>query len=176
MSENLFIGEKIAELRKKLKMTQDEFGDRIGVSRQAVASWERGISMPKSDRILDICRTFEISSDYFYGYGINEETAATKASGAVSDEAVSVHSDRVRHDHYKLKVTAFILGWVISLLSIALIVIYNLYDKSGIYNKEPAFIMFLRDIYNFLIIIAICLTLLMIFITVKIIRRKIKAK
>ena len=172
MSENPFVGEKIAELRKKLKMTQDEFGDRIGVSRQAVASWEQGISMPKSDRILDICRTFEISSDYFYGYGINEETAATKASGAVSDEAVSVHSDRVRHDHYKLKVTAFILGWVISLLSIALIVIYSAYGKHSFH----AFFIFIRDTYVAIMIIAICLTLLMTYITVKFILRKIKMK
>ena len=35
------LGEKIAQLRREKKLTQQEFADRMSVSRQAVSNWER---------------------------------------------------------------------------------------------------------------------------------------
>ena len=75
MSDSLSLGKKISELRKKFGLTQDEFGQKIEVSRQSVANWEKNISAPKSDKILDICRAYDISPNYFY----NTEIAATVA-------------------------------------------------------------------------------------------------
>ncbi len=38
------IGEQIAALRKSKGLTQNELGERLGVSFQAVSKWERGVS------------------------------------------------------------------------------------------------------------------------------------
>ena len=38
------VGEQIAALRKAKGITQNELGERIGVSFQAVSKWERGVS------------------------------------------------------------------------------------------------------------------------------------
>ena len=40
------IGEKIAELRKERKMTQEDLAGLIGVSSQTVSKWETGVTMP----------------------------------------------------------------------------------------------------------------------------------
>lgn len=40
------VGEKIAEGRKKLGLSQAEFAKRICISPQAVGKWERGESLP----------------------------------------------------------------------------------------------------------------------------------
>jgi len=40
------IGKKIASLRKQRDMTQMDLADKLGVTYQAVSSWERGNSMP----------------------------------------------------------------------------------------------------------------------------------
>ena len=38
------ISEKIAELRKKCGLTQEQLGERLGISGQAVSKWEKGVS------------------------------------------------------------------------------------------------------------------------------------
>lgn len=59
------IGEYIALKRKKLKLTQDELGEKLGVTGKAVSKWERGISVPDIDNVRNLasvlmCRTDNI--------------------------------------------------------------------------------------------------------------------
>lgn len=44
MSQTL--GQRIAELRKKEGLTQEELAEKLGVSPQAVSKWENDISCP----------------------------------------------------------------------------------------------------------------------------------
>lgn len=55
----------IYNLRKANKLTQKEFGDRIGVSNRAVSKWENGISMPSTETFLSICNAFGVAADDF---------------------------------------------------------------------------------------------------------------
>lgn len=41
----LLIGSRIQEYRKKAGLNQEEFAEKMGVSRQAVSKWERGGSL-----------------------------------------------------------------------------------------------------------------------------------
>ena len=66
MPERKSIGERISELRKELKIQQDEFADRIGVSRQALSLWETGKQIPRADTIAEICVKFNVDAHYFY--------------------------------------------------------------------------------------------------------------
>ena len=54
-------GELIHRCRKNLGYTQDEFGDKLGVSAQAVSKWERGLSLPDVTLINKIAVTLKIS-------------------------------------------------------------------------------------------------------------------
>lgn len=57
------IGEKIQFLRKENKLSQEEFAERLGVSRQAISKWELGDSIPDVDKIKLISKLFNISTD-----------------------------------------------------------------------------------------------------------------
>ena len=46
------LGEKIADLRKKRGLSQEELAITLGVSRQAVSKWELGDAMPDTDKII----------------------------------------------------------------------------------------------------------------------------
>ncbi len=48
------IGEQIRELRKKQGLTQASFAERLFVTPQAVSQWERGITIPDTDKLVDI--------------------------------------------------------------------------------------------------------------------------
>lgn len=52
---------RIKELRNELKMTQEAFGDRIGLKRNSIAQIELGTRAPSNQVILSICREFGVS-------------------------------------------------------------------------------------------------------------------
>lgn len=55
--------EKIIILRKIKGITQDEFANAVGVSRQAVYKWECGQSYPEALKLIEIKALFGISID-----------------------------------------------------------------------------------------------------------------
>ena len=57
------IGKKISALRKKHDMTQVDLADKLGVTYQAVSSWERGNSMPDIAKLSDISQVLAVSID-----------------------------------------------------------------------------------------------------------------
>lgn len=59
---------RIKQLRKDLKMTQDNFARQIGLSRNFIAQVEAGTKNPSDRTISDICRIFDINEDWIrYG-------------------------------------------------------------------------------------------------------------
>lgn len=57
------VAELIKETRTNSNMTQEEYGAKLGVSRQTVSSWENGRSMPDLQMLIDICNMYHISLD-----------------------------------------------------------------------------------------------------------------
>ena len=55
------LGQRISEYRKKLGISQEELGARLGVSRQAVSKWETDIASPDMENLLALSREFGIS-------------------------------------------------------------------------------------------------------------------
>jgi len=58
------IGERLVELRIKHNMTQEEFAERLDVSRQAVSKWELDKTLPDVNKILKMSELFQVSVDY----------------------------------------------------------------------------------------------------------------
>lgn len=58
------IGERLAELRTKQNMTQEEFAEYMEVSRQAVSKWELDKSLPDVGKLLKMSELFQVSIDY----------------------------------------------------------------------------------------------------------------
>lgn len=56
---------QIYKIRKIEGLSQEEFGNKIGVSRQMVSKWEMGESSPRTDKINKICTTFGITPAEF---------------------------------------------------------------------------------------------------------------
>ena len=55
------LGQHICQYRKQLNISQEELGDRLGVSRQAVSKWETDLSAPDMNNLLALAREFGIS-------------------------------------------------------------------------------------------------------------------
>lgn len=57
------IGEKIKQYRLKNGWTQQELGSKIGISKNAIGNYEKGIRSPKKDTMFDLASAFKISID-----------------------------------------------------------------------------------------------------------------
>lgn len=57
------IGDRIKELRKALGLTQQEFGDRIGIKRNSVALIEGGRTTSEQT-LVSICREFDVREEW----------------------------------------------------------------------------------------------------------------
>lgn len=55
---------RIQQIRKTAKMTQDEFDDKIGLSKNFVWMIEKGERTPSERTIKDICREFKVNYDW----------------------------------------------------------------------------------------------------------------
>ena len=58
------MGERIRELRKSLKMTQQAFADRLNIQRGSIASYETGRISPSNATISLICKELNVSEDW----------------------------------------------------------------------------------------------------------------
>lgn len=55
--------EKLAELRRERGLTQDELAREVGVTRQAVSKWERGVIAPSTVNLIALGRLYGIPLD-----------------------------------------------------------------------------------------------------------------
>lgn len=55
--------DRLSVCRQNSGMTQEEFASRIGVTPQAVSKWERGMSLPDTSILTDICQILNVSAD-----------------------------------------------------------------------------------------------------------------
>ena len=61
------VGENIIFLRKRNGLTQEALSERINVSRQTVAKWERGESEPDCSSLMRLASLFDVTIDSLVG-------------------------------------------------------------------------------------------------------------
>ena len=81
------IGKFLSELRRERELTQEQLGERIGVSNKTVSRWENGNYMPPVEMLLELSN--------FYGVSINEilsgrRLADTETKSAADENLKSV--------------------------------------------------------------------------------------
>ena len=72
--------EQLIQLRDKYDLSQQEFADRVGVSRQSVSRWESGKSVPSAKQAAALCAAFRLNAKAFLNGRIEEEGAEADAA------------------------------------------------------------------------------------------------
>lgn len=68
----LKVAERIHELRDKHNITQAALARRMGITRSSVNAWEMGISVPATDKLVQLAKIFHTSTDYLLGISTAE--------------------------------------------------------------------------------------------------------
>lgn len=73
-------GERLAKLRKLKGITQQELGDKIGVSKRVIAYYEGETEYPPTHLLIPIAKTLRISVDELLGLKKHEISDSNHAS------------------------------------------------------------------------------------------------
>ena len=94
------MSDKLIELRKEKGWSQEDFAEKLDVSRQAISRWENGIALPDAQNILRISKLFRVTADYLLNDDYQREveppaleTAAETVETAEATEATQATED-----------------------------------------------------------------------------------
>ena len=108
--DQLKIGKFIAECRKEKKLTQMHLAEQLGITDKAVSKWERGVTMPDTSIMLDLCGILGISvNELLNGEKISMENNNQKNEQLLLDMAKEVEQKNK---------TIWTTMWVIMIVSI----------------------------------------------------------
>lgn len=95
------LSENIKLLRKTKGLTQEELATKLGVVRQTVSKWEKGISVPDSEMLIEISEIFETPVSALLGETINaqeQEISVMELSNKLSliNEQLAANTEKKR--------------------------------------------------------------------------------
>ena len=67
------LGEKIYNLRKSKKLSQEGLAEIVNVTRQTISKWETGLSVPDAEMLVTISELFETPVSEILGESIEEK-------------------------------------------------------------------------------------------------------
>ena len=115
------IGKFIAELRKEKKLTQEQLAEKLGITKNAVSKWERGLSLMDMSLLKPLSQILGVSiTELLNGEKIvNEEI--TKKSEEILVETIDYSSKRIK----KLKKNKFLVILLTIIITISSIVLLD---------------------------------------------------
>lgn len=71
------LGDNLKKLRQSRGLSQEEMAGKLNVVRQTVSKWEKGLSVPDSEMLMEIARQFEIPVSTLLGEtpGLEDEAS-----------------------------------------------------------------------------------------------------
>ncbi len=77
--------EKLVQLRKSNKMSQEALAELLDVTRQSVSKWESGQTYPEMDKLLAMCKIFKCSLDDLTNDEVTTVKIADKKKGNLNN-------------------------------------------------------------------------------------------
>jgi len=72
----MILGKKILSLRKKIGLSQEQLGEKVGVTRQTISNWEIGETSPNPEQLKFLSKTLNVSIDELLENDIKSITVA----------------------------------------------------------------------------------------------------
>lgn len=116
------VGQRIAQKRKELGLSQEGLGEQLGVSRQAIYKWESDASLPEIDKLITLSKIFSVSVGWLLGVEEDEpETVSPDQEKLVEDvlsryQAAQPEPRKSVWDKWSVRVLFALCGVMLALL------------------------------------------------------------
>ncbi len=102
------LSDKLIELRKTRGWSQEDFAEKLDVSRQAISRWENGTALPDAQNILQISKLFGVSADYLLNDDYESELDFSSME-TTAEEATPALQKKKRRNWYLIPAICLIL-------------------------------------------------------------------
>ena len=135
------VGKYIASLRKQASLTQEELGEKLGVTNKTVSRWENGNYMPDIEMLQLLSKVFDVGINDLLGCEkIADEDFRQKAEENIIEVATSSafsFEDRKVYFKRKWRKEHIALFVILGLILIASAVIPLIIDKLWLISFSP---------------------------------------
>ena len=112
--DQIKIGKFIAECRKQKSLTQMQLAEKLGITDKAISKWERGVAMPDTSIMIELCDILSISvNELLSGEKISMENNNQKNEQLLLDMAKELE---------KKNKTIWSSMWAIMIISITVLI------------------------------------------------------
>lgn len=87
---------RLKELRKEKRLTQEELAKKINVTKLTISRWERGERVPKSDKAQQLADFFGVSVGYLLGY-VSMTQQVINENEFLKDENRRLNNELTKH-------------------------------------------------------------------------------
>jgi transcriptional regulator with XRE-family HTH domain len=70
--EFMNLSDNLKKIRKEHNLSQEDLAEKLGVSRQSVSKWESNQAYPEMDKVIQLCKMFNLNMDELLNQDINE--------------------------------------------------------------------------------------------------------
>lgn len=109
---DLTIGQRIAERRKLLNLSQEALGEKMGVSRQAISKWEADAAVPEIDKLVSLSKLFSVSVGWLLG--TESESAGAEQKDSFTEEQLRMVEEIVKRYHQPPRKNANLIPAVVT--------------------------------------------------------------
>ena len=99
------IGRFIAECRKKANLTQMQLAEKLGITDKAISKWERGVAMPDTSIMLELCGILGISVNEL----LSGEMIDIEQKNEQLDELIFQMAKNEERYHKRLRHSAYVI-------------------------------------------------------------------
>lgn len=118
------IGKFIASCRKEKKLTQEQLAEKLYITDRAVSKWERGLSLPDADKMLDLCNILDINvNELLNGEKINMKDYEKKTNELLVELA---KQDEIKNKKMMMDMWILMITTVVFYVGIVLLASYTL--------------------------------------------------
>lgn len=117
---DMTVGSKIFELRKKWNLSQEELAERVHVSRQTVSKWENDVVLPDVYNLKELAKVFQCTVDELID---DAKEVHTKQDGPVveamkySGKLVKRHWQKVGYYLLYVALGCFLFTFIVNMMS-----------------------------------------------------------
>jgi len=124
------LSHNLKKIRKEHNLSQEQLAEQLGVSRQSVSKWESNQAYPEMDKVLQLCKMFNLNIDDLLNQDINEVNNSKQAKNNINKfiddflgyitKTINIFSAMKVKDRLKCIFEQFII--VLSIFIVALII------------------------------------------------------
>ena len=163
------LSDNLKRIRKENNLSQEQLADKLGVSRQAVSKWESNQAYPEMDKVLQICKMFNLNIDELLNQNLKEVNETKQSKNNVNKfiddfldyitKTVDMFSSMKLKEQLKCIIEQLVIIGVITLILLILgVIVKNI--VSSVLNFLPESLYY--TLYNILIngvYVLLCLVL-----------------